>query len=337
MRRRHEGVALSGRQMRVHVRCGNDIEEKLRQAGIEGDYLAFTDPIWLGPTPPFGSRLSGRARLVADRSGLPFDVVRREMGEAYWRLGRLTTRYNHIVLWFEHDLYDQACLVRVLAKLAARPTLPRVELVCIDRFPGIARFIGLGQLSPKQLASLWPQRKPVGRRQLALGTRAWTALQAASPQPIEALRTAGLNALPFLAAALGRHLQELPWTTDGLALTERLILASLANGPCTAAALFVDAQARDPLPYMGDLFFWSIVRDLLAAPRPPIAIDGPTRRLAWPRRVIRLTALGRALLEGRRDWQDEGPVVRCVGSIPVGAGAHPWRWDPGTGHTTTGH
>ncbi len=322
--------------MRVHVRCGNDIEEKLREAGIEGDYLAFTDPIWLGPMPDFGSWLSGRARLVADRSGLPFDAVRKELGEAYWRLGRLTSRYNHIILWFEHDLYDQACLVRVLANLAARPTLPRVELVCIDRFPGIARFIGLGQLSPEQLAGLWQQRKPVGRRQLALGARARVVLQAASPQPIEALRAARLGALPFLGAALGRHLQELPWTTDGLALTERLIQASLASGPRSAADLFADAQARDPLPYMGDLFFRSIVRDLLAAPRPPIAVDGPTRRLAWPRRVIRLTALGQALLDGRRDWQDERPAVRWVGDIPVGAGAPPWRWDPATGHTTTG-
>lgn len=328
---------MRGRQMRVHVRCGNDIEAKLRDAGIDGDYLAFTDPIWLGPTADdFGSWLSGRSRLVADRSGLPFDAVRREMGEAYWRLGRLPTRYNHIVLWFEHDLYDQACLVRVLAKLAARPALPRVELVCIDRFPGIARFIGLGQLAPEQLAGLWPRRKPVGRRQLALGTRAWAALRAASPRPIEALRTAGLGALPFLGAALGRHLQELPWTTDGLALTERLVLASLASGPRTAAALFVDAQARDPLPYMGDLFFRSIVRDLLAAPRPPIAVDGSTRRLAWPRRVIRLTQVGKALLDGRLDWQDERPAARWVGGIPVGAGGPGWRWDSGAGHTTNG-
>lgn len=323
--------------MRVHVRCGNDIEAKLGEAGLEGDYLAFTDPIWLGPTADFGSWVSGRARLVADRSSLPFDAVRREMGEGYWRLGRLATRYDHIVLWFEHDLYDQACLVRVLAKLAARPTLPRVELVCIDRFPGIARFVGLGQLSPEQLAGLWPQRKPVGRRQLALGARAWAALQAASPPPIEALRTAGLGALPFLGAALERHLQELPWTTDGLGLTERLILASLGRGPRTAAALFVDSQARDPLPYMGDLFFGAVVRDLLAAPRPPIAIDGSTRRLAWQRRVIRLTPIGKALLDGRRDWLDEGPATRWVGGIPVGAGTAGWRWDPGTGHTTKGH
>jgi hypothetical protein len=322
--------------MRVHVRCGNDIEAKLRQVGVDGDYLAFADPIWLGPTATFGSWLSGRARLVADRSGLPFDQVRREMGEAYWRLGRLATRYNHIVLWFEHDLYDQACLVRVLASLATRPMLPRVELVCIDRFPGIARFIGMGQLSPDQLRGLWPQRRPVGRRQLALGTRAWNALRAATPQPIEDLLAADLRPLPFLAAALRRHLQELPWTTDGLALTERLILASLTDGPRTATALFEDHQARDPLPYMGDLFFWSIVRDLLAAPRPPIAVDGSTRRRGWPRRVIRLTALGRALLEGRRDWLAAQPPGRWVGGIPVGAGSPGWRWDPGAGHTTGG-
>jgi len=66
---------MRGRQMRVHVRCGNDIEAKLGKAGLEGDYLAFTDPIWLGPTADFGSWVSGRSRLVADRSDLPFDAV----------------------------------------------------------------------------------------------------------------------------------------------------------------------------------------------------------------------------------------------------------------------
>jgi hypothetical protein len=154
-------------------------------------------------------------------------------------------------------------------------------------------------------------------------------LRAETPEPLESLLAADLRALPFLKAALRRHLQELPWTTDGLSLTERQALACLAQAPRTAAAVFAEAQMnRDPQPFMGDLFFWSVVRDLIDAPRPPIAVSAATRRSAWPRRMLRLTPLGRALLAGKLDWQAQRPLVRWVGGIPAGPGAPDWRWNP---------
>lgn len=326
---------MKGRQSVLHIRCGDDIEGKLRDAGIAGDYLSFADPIWLGPPAAFNAWLAGRARVVADRSGMPLAKVRAELGEAYWRLGRAPGRYQRIVLWFEHDLYDQAALVRILATFAPRDSLPRLELICIDRFPGVARFVGLGQLTAQQLATLLPKRKPVTRRQLALGVAAWNALRADTPYRLEELREADLGALPFLGAALRRHLQELPWLDDGLSLTERLILAGLAKGPRTLDDLFAEAGIRrDPQPFMGDLFFRAVVRDLLGAPKPPIEVLAASRRLAWPRRVLRLTTVGRALLDGKGDWQDQEPPARWVCGIPVGPGVPDWRWDTRAGHTT---
>jgi len=76
-------------------------------------------------------------------------------------------------------------VVRVLANFAQRTALPRVELISIDRFRGLKRFIGLGQLSAQQLASLWPKRKRISRRQLTLGARAWAALRALTPEPLD--------------------------------------------------------------------------------------------------------------------------------------------------------
>lgn len=325
---------MKGPQRVLHIRCGDDLRDKLVEAGVQGDYLSFADPAWLGPPPAFNAWLAGRATLIAERTGLPRHKVRAQLGEAYWRLARAPADYRHIVLWFEHDLYDQAALVRVLASFAQRKTLPRIELICIDRFRGIKRFTGLGQLTPADLASLWPKRKRVGRRQLALGTRAWAALRAPTPEPLEAVIKSGLGELPFLEAALIRHLQELPWTTDGLSLTERLALAALAKGPLTAGRLFADAQLRrDPQPFMGDLFFWSVVRDLIDAPQPPVAVSTATRRAVWYRRVLRLTPTGRALLGGKLDWQTQRPLARWVGGIPAGPGAPDWRWNPRTRRT----
>lgn len=313
----------------LHIRCGDDIKGKLAEAGLGGDYLSFADPAWLGPPPAFNAWLAGRAALIAERTGLAHNKVRADLGEAYWRLSRAPVDYRHIVLWFEHDLYDQAALARVLANFAQRKDLPKVELISIDRFRGVKRFFGLGQLDARQLASLWPRRQRINRRQLALGSRVWAALRAVSPEPIEALLASDTQALPFLKPALRRHLQELPWTTDGLSLTERDALAALAKGPLTVSQLFADTQMkRDPLPFMGDLFFRSVMRDLVDAPKPPVAVSAGTRRLAWSRRVLRLTPVGRALLDGKLDWQGLNPLPRWVGGIPAGPGAPDWRWNP---------
>ena len=194
----------------LHIRCGDDIRDRLVEAGIEGDYLSFADPAWLGPPPASNAWIAGRAALIAERTGLSRQKIRADLGDAYWRLARAPADYGRIVLWGEHDLYDQAALVRVLASFATRKKLPRIELISIDRFRGIKRFIGLGQLSAAQLATLWPRRKPISRRQLALGARVWAALRAPTPEPLDALCKGDLRALPFLKAALQRQLQELP-------------------------------------------------------------------------------------------------------------------------------
>ncbi|HEY6714912.1 MAG TPA: hypothetical protein VI232_01085, partial [Reyranella sp.] len=85
---------MKGAQRVLHIRCGDDIRDKLVEAGVEGDYLSFDDPAWLGPPPAFNAWLAGRAALIAERTGLPRQKVRAELGEAYWRLARAPTDYR---------------------------------------------------------------------------------------------------------------------------------------------------------------------------------------------------------------------------------------------------
>ena len=61
----------------------------------------------------------------------------------------------------------------------------------------------------------------------------------------------------------------------------------LAKGPLSVGrACSTPAQKRDPQPFMGDLFFWSVVRDLIEAPQPAArGQSSATRRLGWQKRV----------------------------------------------------
>jgi len=70
--------------------------------------------------------------------------------------------YEEIVLWFEHDLFDQLLLIRALHGFAGRNLGgTELSLICIGEMPGIVPFHGLGQLSPQQMASLIDRRQRV--------------------------------------------------------------------------------------------------------------------------------------------------------------------------------
>src|SRR4051794_41642041 len=74
---------------------------------------------------------------------------------------------------------------------------------------------------------------PVRRDEVALARLAWEAVRAPEPAAIGALLDTHTAALPHLAPALRRLLEELPAVGDGLSRTERHALAAIADGART--------------------------------------------------------------------------------------------------------
>lgn len=315
----------------IHIRCGSDIRAGLKAAGFIGDFVEFADPYCHGPVPAGENLPEVRAQFVSKAYGLPIAETRARQRREATALAEAITR-DRVVLWFEHDSYDQLILARILALLDqrrdAREGTGGIELICIDRFPVITRFNGLGQLSPAALRMLWQQRRPVTPQMLTLGSSVWDALRQQSPEALYAIARSGTPALPEMAPALLRHLQELPGLDDGLGLTERLTLAMLAEETMTGGQLFRKLQLEtEPLPYLGDLMYWSFLSDLENADDPAIETEVTAQPQVWPDRKILLTPLGEQLAAGRADFQSHGPRARWVGGVEVSSRAAPWRWD----------
>ena len=187
-----------------------------------------------------------RAAFIADAGwGDRTDVLKDfEKRDATFRRAR---EHDEIVLWFEHDLYDQLQLIQVLDALGDRPG-PPVTLVCEAEY--------LGTMSTQRAAELFALRNPVTRRHVAEASAAWAAFRSPDPGKIQSVKSAALR---FLDAALRRHLQEFPWTTDGLSLLERRVLQALQGGPLAFPELF-QAVEEDPA-FLGDaVLAWHLER-----------------------------------------------------------------------------
>jgi hypothetical protein len=320
----NEHRAMDADRPTLHIRCGSDIRENLRAAGFAGDFLEYSDPICQGPVADTPDLLRHRARFLAEAFGgvMGFTATQAlaRLQDEEQRLEAARAR-DRVVLWFEHDSHDQLILARCLARFADGPLPGRLELICIDHHPSVERFLGLGQLAPDALASLWPLRVAVTRAQLDLGRAIWTALRRDDPRQLQAIAATGTPALPLAAPALRRHLRELPGDGDGLSLTQRLILSLLAEGGAsTIGRLFAPLQRRDPLPFLTDLGFLHVVGQM--APTGVLTIAAGVE--PFPR-IASVTGIGRDVLAGRTDFLSLRPPERCIGGVRIDPSRPAWR------------
>jgi hypothetical protein len=320
----------------MHIRCGTDFLRELREAGLLGDFNAHLNPYLQGPVTDTPDWLERRARFIADAIGpyqnLDYATVLEDARDEELRLAAASRDYDRVVLWLEHDRYDQFVLLRCLAWFAEHGAPSRLELVGPSDFPGATRFVGLGQLPPEALRLLWELRQPISTEQLEHGRRVWAAFRAPDPRPLAALARDGTPLLPALAGALHRHLQELPWLDNGLGLTHRLLLTELAaDGPQRAGRLVgLMMHERDPLPGLGDLGYDLALRELAAHREPLVQRSGEHARDAWHLDEVAITDAGVAVVEGKRDWLELPVPERWVGGVRIGPSQRNWRWDEQT-------
>jgi hypothetical protein len=318
----------------LHVANGDCTTRIIRDAGIPGTLSIWADVLHEGPVPGGLSDeelLQVRAGHLAET---PDRLAATVAGLYGWRAALDGyDSYDELILWYEHDLFDQLNLVQVLSRI--RQTLPAarpVSLVCIGSFPGRLHFKGLGELKPVELAPLMETRRAVSDTQFALAERAWLAFRAPNPREIEDLLRLDTSALPFLAAALRRHLEEFPSTTNGLSRTENRLMELAEPGPIDLRTAFPLMHAVETAFYIGDSSFWHVVQQLASAAVPLMALDVKSSvadRL--PGAMVSLTDAGRDVLRGATDRVSRYGLDRWLGGVHLEGSAAKWRWDAAAG------
>jgi len=332
----------------LHVTNGDCAGDTLKQFA-DGPVIITCDVLHEGPAPALegDAWYSTRGKFLGDDDASG-ERIARGLASVDRRIAEALGRGDAIVLWFEHDLFDQLLLIRTLDLIGRLPDAldarGRVSLICIDQFPGVDRFIGLGQLGAGQLESLYASRQPVTSDQVAIASAAWDAFRSPDPRELveitvrlpasvangDAERETGGSPLPFLRDALLRFLAEYPSAANGLTRTEQLALAALLEGPLPGGALFVKTQAREPRPFMGDTTFFDTLRNLAAARTPLVQIDAAGNRLDIRRDVVAITAAGQDVVEGRRDRVALNGISMWRGGVHLeGRDSSPFRWDGG--------
>jgi len=316
----------------VHVVNGDATAGTLEEADVPGEIRVWADALDVGPVLPDDDD-AFRAARAAWWAGLGFGETAAVAARlAAWDAGvdGGAEDADEIVLWYEHDLFDQLALVRLLARIGRRPRKAQISMVSIDRHPDLPDFHGLGQLESHQLAALWPRRTPIARDALDESAAAWVALTAPEPRAV-AFLTKRIKALPFLGSALERQLEELPDTGTGLTRTERQILGAVARGLDTVPALMKELHTIDPRYIVTDTNVVLVLRTLAAIELVTLpdglAGSGAPAAAAMPAGGIVTTAGAKDVLAGKADRVTTYGIDSWRGGVRLAGRGAVWRWD----------
>lgn len=304
-----------------HITNGEIAGRRLQRA-FPGDVcLSWADVLHDGPVPA-GLDLDQlsvvRAYFIAERGWGAIAEVLRDFARRNQTL-RESAAASNVVLWFEHDLFDQLQMLQVLDWFSGCDRGPKqIELINIDSFPGIDPFYGIGQLSPEQMREAISLRSRVTDEQFALARSAWAAFRAPSPEPLNALVRQSCDALPFLRPALRRLLEEYPSATNGLARSEQQLLRAAAKvATRERTPIFSDAQNEEDAIFMGDWSaYWRL--DRLANAREPAL-----RRV--DNEAFSTTDFGYRLLSNEADWIESNSIDLWIGGVHLLGDR--WRWN----------
>jgi hypothetical protein len=311
----------------LHVSNGDATD--LPGTGLARRVLYWRDSLHEGPVPAVDADELRRIRAdflmgagVDDRGEAEAMFIERDRMLA-------DNRDGEYVLWFEADLYDQLQIIQVLARLAElQVPADRVTLICIGEHAGIARFGGLGELTADQLREL-PSTNACARltdEAFDLAIRAWAALRAPTPLGLATIAASRSGELRFLGEAFDRLSREYPSTRDGLSLTERRVLAGVADGAADAGSAFERTWRRETRPYLGDTWCFAMMDRLAQAPHPLLRAAPADRDVDRFARLW-LTDTGVRVLAGEADHAALNGVDRWIGGVHLHGQDVRWRWD----------
>ncbi len=323
----------------LNITNGDGAGSLLKAANIEGDVLPWRDTMQSGPFPK-GLSLEEHSQIRAEyfsSSAMPVTDVTRDFEIRDEHL-KAFNNYEEVILWFEHDLLDQLQMLQIIQffhDVNLKGT--KLSLICINEFEDINPFRGLGQLTPEQIEALVPIKSPIIEEHLKVAKAGWQAFCEPDPTHLEKYLQTDLSSLPFLKAALKRHLEEYPSLKNGLNKTQNKILELVGNGITKPGQNFLGFMNTETEFFMGD---WTHFREisLLCNGEQPLLSCSPTGEFLSPpdheieiqdfkAQELSLTELGQEVMVGTRDAVELIKLDQWFGGVHLDFSKPIWRWD----------
>lgn len=307
----------------LNITNGDSAIPAMKEAGIQGDFLPWRDVLHDGPVPadlPLEKLSRSRAQFIIDQGwgdpkAIKEDFVQRDETLCRYR------DYSKVILWFEHDLYDQLQILQILDWFSDNPPEEtNLTIICTEQY--------LGMATADQMKGLLKFEEDISEEHLSLAKKAWAAFRSPLPIKWQRLLEEDTSILPFLRGAILRMLQEYPDCKSGLSRTACIALDIISKGEKKPGKVFGCYQETEERKFMGDSSFWVILNQLLKSNPPLLELSTETQLNSPPgsESELSITAAGNAVLAGEQSWLNMAELNRWVGGVHL-TPTNIWCWN----------
>ena len=296
----------------LNIVNGDVTVEIIKRANINGDFLPWRDFLHEGPVPQTVSieQLSKiRAKFIHEQGFGSLKKIEKEFQER----DEVLKKYHHyqkIILWFEHDLYDQLQLLQVLSWFQSNNCdNSKLSLICTNNY--------LGECSSTQIKKLLNYEEQISKEHLLLAQKAWLAFTEPTPMAWFKLLYEDLHLFPFLRDAVIRMLEEYPNTRNGLSRSEYQALLAISKGITHPNKIFQNCQNNEKQKFMGNVIFWKILDNFIENRLISSQENG---------QVLHITLLGQQILKGEINYLHIKPIRRWIGGTKL-TNDNVWCWN----------
>jgi hypothetical protein len=296
----------------LNIVNGDVTIEIMKKAHINGHFLPWRDFLHEGPVPQTVSidKLSEvRANFIHEQGFGSLEKIEKEFQERDEVLKNYH-RYQKIILWFEHDLYDQLQLLQVLSWFKSN-NIEKVtlNLICTENY--------LGESSPSEITKLLGYEEMISKEHLELAQKAWFAFTEPNPKAWFRLLDEDLHLFPFLKDTILRILEEYPNTRNGLSRSAHQALLSISRGIENPKEVFKNCQSYEKRKFMGDIIFWKILDEFIK------------NKLIYSQKngqILQITPLGQQILNGEINYLHIQNIQRWIGGTEL-RNDNVWCWN----------
>ncbi|MDX1363503.1 hypothetical protein [Arenibacter latericius] len=210
----------------LHITNGDNFTQKLINLKLGGEIITWREMLCEGKTETnVGSESFWKTRF--DFLSKNYQVTKSWFIEKTLKEYRSLCNHkyqDHIVLWFEYDLFCQINMLAVISWLKANRPFSEISMVCCGDENNPDTLYNLNDLSDEQLMNLYENRTFLTQDDVEYADYVWQLYCSDNPIRLENLKDFGSFQFIYLESAIRAHLMRFPTIKNGLNEVENNIL-----------------------------------------------------------------------------------------------------------------
>ncbi|MFX0556917.1 DUF1835 domain-containing protein [Maribacter sp. CXY002] len=226
----------------LHITNGDSFTERLKKLNLDGDIITWREMLCEGKTlTNVGSESFWKTR---------FEFLNKNYKVSKsWFIEKTLKEYrslcnhkqqDHIVLWFEYDLFCQVNMLAVISWLLTNRKYAEISLVCSGNEDDSNKLYSLNDLSDEQLHTLYKNKKILSQDDTEYADYVWQLYCSNNPIRLENLTDFNEYQFDYLGDAVKTHLKRFPSIANGLNEMENTMLRLAMDEKPTSKTDFLE-------------------------------------------------------------------------------------------------